>query len=124
MAAFMVSAGLAYWLSFLLALVGMGLFGLVFNYGVYYPLRHRGFLPVIISTLGASIFLQNTVLAIFGAQPKRLDNVVAGGLQIGSGFLASQVLAILGLTLGRVAFPYVFFGQPMLRKTVPATAPS
>ena len=78
MVAFLVGVGLPYWLSFLLALVGMGVFGLIFNYGVYYPLRHRGFLPVIISTLGASIFLQNTVLAIFGAQPKRLDNVIAG----------------------------------------------
>src|SRR5258708_22542572 len=114
MVAFMVSAGLPYWLSFLLALVGMGLFGLVFNYGVYYPLRHRGFLPVIISTLGASIFLQNSVLAIFGAQPKRLDNVIAGGVQIGSVFLASQYLVILAVTIGMVAFHDLFFQQTTL----------
>ncbi len=95
MVAFLVGVGLPYWLSFVLALVGMGVFGLIFNYGVYYPLRHRGFLPVIISTLGASIFLQNTVLALFGAQPKRLDNVIAGGIQIGSVFLDSQYLVIL-----------------------------
>ncbi|HXF16630.1 MAG TPA: branched-chain amino acid ABC transporter permease, partial [Burkholderiales bacterium] len=67
MVAFLIGLGMPYWLSFALALIGMGVFGLIFNYGVYFPLRNRGFLPVIISTLGASIFLQNTVLAIFGA---------------------------------------------------------
>src|SRR4051812_49488897 len=52
MVAFLIGLGMPYWLSFLLALIGMGVFGLVFNYGVYFPLRNRGFLPVIISTLG------------------------------------------------------------------------
>ena len=42
----------------------------LFNFGVYYPLRNRPFLPVLISTLGASIFLQNTVLALFNPQPQ------------------------------------------------------
>jgi branched-chain amino acid transport system permease protein len=122
MVAFLVSVGLPYWLSFLLALVGMGVFGLIFNYGVYYPLRHRGFLPVIISTLGASIFLQNSVLAIFGAQPKRLDNVIAGGVQIGSVFLDSQYLVILAVTMVMVAFQYFFFEHTMLGKKLQATS--
>src|SRR5262245_14338758 len=95
MVAFLVGAGYPYWL----ALAAMGVFGLVFNYGVYYPLRHRGFLPVIISTLGASIFLQNSVLALFGAQPRRLDNVIPGGVQIGSVFLDNQYLVILAVTM-------------------------
>src|ERR1700710_2649452 len=66
--AFLSLAGLPYWASFLLALALMAVFGLLFNYGVYYPLRNRSFLPVIISTLGASIFMQNTILALFGPQ--------------------------------------------------------
>ncbi len=57
MVAFM-SGGMPYWLSIILALFVMGIVGMVFNLGVYYPLRHRSFLPVIISTLGASIFMQ------------------------------------------------------------------
>jgi branched-chain amino acid transport system permease protein len=122
MVAFLVGVGLPYWLSFLLALIGMGVFGLIFNYGVYYPLRHRGFLPVIISTLGASIFLQNTVLALFGAQPKRLDNVVAGGVQIGSVFLDSQYLVILAVTMVMVAFQYFLFEHTLIGKKLQATS--
>src|SRR5476649_1588106 len=57
MVVFAVDLGWPYWLSFLLALAGMALVGAVFNLGVYYPLRHRTFLPVIIATIGASILM-------------------------------------------------------------------
>ena len=51
----------------------MALLGAVFNLGVYYPLRHRSaFLPVIIATIGASILMANSVLAIYGPQPQVL----------------------------------------------------
>src|SRR4030081_4103994 len=68
MVVFAVDLGWPYWLSFLLALAGMALLGAIFNLGVYYPLRHRTFLPVIIATIGASILLANSVLAIYGPQ--------------------------------------------------------
>src|ERR1700743_982456 len=57
MVVFAVDLGWPYWLSFLLALGGMALLGVIFNLGVYYPLRHRSFLPVIIATIGASILM-------------------------------------------------------------------
>src|SRR5580704_3477618 len=44
-----------YWLSIVITLGLLSGFGILFNFGVYYPLRHRSFLPVIISTIGASI---------------------------------------------------------------------
>src|ERR1041385_2204562 len=72
MVVFAVDLGWPYWLSFLIALGGMALLGVIFNLGVYYPLRHRSFLPVIIATIGASILLANSVLAIYGPQPQVL----------------------------------------------------
>jgi branched-chain amino acid transport system permease protein len=98
-------------------------FGLLFNYGVYYPLRHRGFLPVLISTLGASIFLQNTVLAIFGAQPRALHKVVESeGVLVGGVFLDSQYLVILGVTMVCVIFQYFLFEHTLLGKKLQATS--
>ena len=73
MVVFAVDLEWPYWLSFLLALGGMALLGIIFNLGVYYPLRHRTFLPVIIATIGASILLANTVLALYGPQPQVLQ---------------------------------------------------
>ena len=120
---FLNQVGLPYWLAFLLSLVSMVIFGLIFNYGVYYPLRNRSYLPVLISTLGASIFLQNTTLAIFGAQPKLLPKVLSfDGLQIAGVFLDSQYLVILVVTMVCVIFQYFFFEHTLLGKKIQATS--
>ena len=114
---------LPYWLGFILALAVMTVFGVIFNYGVYYPLRNRSFLPVIISTLGASIFLQNTVLGIFGPQPRSLEKVFkTSGFEVGGVFLDSQYLVILGVTLVAVGFQYFFFEHTLLGKKLQATS--
>ena len=49
-----VDLELPYWLGILITLAVMLVFGALFNSAVYYPLRNRGFQPVIISTIGAS----------------------------------------------------------------------
>ena len=114
---------LPYWLGFILALAVMTVFGVIFNYGVYYPLRNRSFLPVIISTLGASIFLQNTVLGIFGPQPRSLEKVFkTPGFEVAGVFLDSQYLVILGVTLVAVGFQYFFFEHTLLGKKLQATS--
>src|SRR4029077_13740416 len=72
MVVFAVDLHWPYWLSFLMALAGMALVGGIFHLGVYYPLRDPTSLPVIIATVGASILLANSVLAIYGPQPQVL----------------------------------------------------
>jgi branched-chain amino acid transport system permease protein len=112
-----------YWLAILLAGGVMALIGIAFNYGVYYPLRNRPFLPVLISTLGASIFLQNTVLALFNPQPRPLDKLInIDGVTIGGVFLDSQYLVILVFTILAVAFQYFFFEHTLLGKKLQATS--
>lgn len=112
-----------YWLSFLLSLAVMTVFGVIFNYAVYYPLRNRSFLPVIISTLGASIFLQNTVLAIYGPQAQPLEKVFkTSGFEIGGVFLDSQYLVILAVTVVAVTFQYFLFEHTLLGKKLQATS--
>ena len=114
---------LPYWLGFILALAVMTVFGVIFNYGVYYPLRNRSFLPVIISTLGASIFLQNTVLGFFGPQPRSLEKVFkTPGFEVAGVFLDSQYLVILAVTLVAVGFQYFFFEHTLLGKKLQATS--
>ncbi|MDB5823620.1 MAG: branched-chain amino acid transporter permease [Herminiimonas sp.] len=112
-----------YWLALLLTLVVMAVFGVLFNYGVYYPLRNRSFLPVIISTLGASIFLQNSVQAVYGPQPKPLEKVFdTAGIQLGGVFLDTQYLVIMVVTAIAVAFQYFFFEHTLLGKKLQATS--
>jgi branched-chain amino acid transport system permease protein len=114
---------LPYFLSVILSLAVMAVFGVIFNYGVYYPLRHRTYLPVLISTLGAAIFMENTVLAVFGPQPHPLAKVFASqGVTVGGVFLDSQYLVILGVTVVAVAFQYFFFEHTLLGKKLQATS--
>src|SRR5258706_474324 len=123
MVVFAVDLGWPYWLSFLLALAGMALLGAIFNLGVYYPLRHRTFLPVIIATIGASILLADSVLAIYGPQPQVLEGwFETPGIQLGPVYLDSQYLLIIAVTMILVVFNYWFFEHTMLGKKLQATS--
>jgi branched-chain amino acid transport system permease protein len=114
---------LPYWLSIVIALVLLLGFGALFNLGVYYPLRHRSFLPVIISTIGASILLENGVLAAYGPRPQSLDSIFTlPGFRIGDVFLDTQYIVILVVTLVMVALQYVFFEHTLLGKKMQATS--
>jgi branched-chain amino acid transport system permease protein len=112
-----------YWLAIVLTVAAMAAIGLAFNYGVYYPLRNRSFLPVLISTLGASIFLQNSVLAVFNPQPRALDKLLpVEGVTVGGVFLDSQYLVILAFTILAVAFQYFLFEHTLLGKKLQAVS--
>ena len=50
-------------------------FGVVFAFATYWPLRFRGGLPVIISTIGASIFIENMVLVLYGPAAEPVDGL-------------------------------------------------
>jgi branched-chain amino acid transport system permease protein len=114
---------LPYWLSIVITLVLLLGFGALFNLGVYYPLRHRSFLPVIISTIGASILLENGVLAAYGPRPQSLDSIFAvPGFSIGDVFFDSQYIVILVVTLVMVVLQYVFFEHTLLGKKMQATS--
>jgi len=112
-----------YWLSIILTLAGLIVFGALFNLGVYYPLRHRSFLPVIISTIGASILLENGVLFAYGPAPQSLPGMFeTQGFNIGGVFFDSQYLLILAVTIVMVAFQYLFFERTLIGKKMQATS--
>jgi branched-chain amino acid transport system permease protein len=118
-----IDLGLSYWLGILITLVAMLLFGALFNFAVYYPLRNRGFQPVIISTIGASILLENGVLAAYGPRPQTLPSFFSSpGFSIGPIFFDSQYLSILGVTMVMVTIQYLFFERTLLGKKMQATS--
>ncbi len=118
-----IDLGHSFWVSLLVTILFMVIFGALFNLGVYYPLRNRSFLPVIISTIGASILLENGVLAIHGPQPQTLPSFFESqGFSIGTVFFDSQYLVILVVTFVMVAFQYLLFERTLLGKKMQATS--
>jgi branched-chain amino acid transport system permease protein len=118
-----IDLALPYWLSIVITLAVLMVFGVLFNLGVYYPLRNRSFLPVIISTIGASILLENGVLAAYGPHPQILPAVFAGqGITIGTVFLDSQYLLIIAVTIVLVACQHLFFERTFIGKKLQAVS--
>jgi len=108
---------------YLITILFMGLFGIVFQRVAYYPLRNRSFLPVIISTIGVSIFLKNGAQVVFGAQPRLMDRPTSSSvLDLGGVFIDPQYIVIIVVTLILLAFQYFFFEKTSLGKKMQATA--
>ena len=115
--------GLPYWASFVLAVVLMAGFGVLFAGAVYWPLRHRGQLPVIISTIGASILLPNFVLALYGPSPATVPGLFdSPGFTLGPVFFDSQYLTIIAVAALMVTLQYVVFEKTLLGKKLQATS--
>ncbi len=115
--------GLPYPIAFLLAIVVMGIFGWLFQRFVYYPLRNRSFLPVIIATIGAGILFQNVALVVFGSIPRKVNPVFAsGGFTVGGVYFDLQYIVILVVTAALFVFQYLFFEHTSLGKKMQATA--
>ncbi len=107
----------------LITLIFMGVFGIVFQRIAYYPLRHRTFLPVIISTIGVSIFLKNGAQIIFGAEPISMSRPTASTVwNLFGAFVDPQYVVIIVCTLLLLGLQYFFFERTMLGKKMLATA--
>ena len=108
---------------YLLVLIFMVGFALLFNRIAYHPLRDRGWMPVVISTIGVSIFLRNGVQQVWGSQPIvmpslfSVDTIFLGPLRI-----RPQDILILGVTAVLIAFQFFLFERTTLGKQMRATA--
>ncbi len=117
------SLGVPYWLAIPIAIVVMAGFGVLFAGATYWPLRHRGQLPVIISTIGASIFLSNIVLYLYGPSPAVLPGLFdSPGFEVGGVFMDSQYIAIMVSAAVMVLLQYLIFEKTLLGKKLQATS--
>ena len=110
-------------LVYAVVLVLMVGFGLLFTRVAYYPLRDRGWMPVVIATIGVSIFLRNLAQLVWGSQPQvmpspfSVQTIALGPLQV-----RPQDLLIIGVTALLIAFQYFLFERTTLGKQMRATA--
>ena len=108
---------------YLVTILFMGVFGIIFQRIAYYPLRHRTFLPVIIATIGVSIFLKNAAQVVFGAEPKLMHRPTSSDvLNLAGVFVDPQYIVIIVCTLALLVFQYFFFEKTSLGKKMQATA--
>ena len=116
------SMGLPVPVSILLSVVVCTVLGMVIERVSYKPLRHASKLAVLITAIGASYFLQNVALLIFGANTKSFTSIVGNGsVQLAGGALSVTmvtivtVIACVVIMIGLMAFmKYSKAGHAML----------
>jgi branched-chain amino acid transport system permease protein len=97
--------------------------GFLLHVSVIYPLRKASTLIVLISTLGASIFLSNTSALLFGTLPKALPPFSGERpLLIGGVSFVPQSLWVLGATFLLLLFLYLLSHRTLLGKAMEASS--
>ncbi len=110
-------------LIYVITILFMGLFGIVFQRVAYYPLRNRTFLPVVISTIGVSIFLKNGAQITFGAEPRPMPRPTSSvPINLEGVAIDPQYIVIILVTVALLVFQYYFFERTSLGKKMQATA--
>lgn len=66
---------LPWYVSFLLTIIVTALLGMLIEKVAYYPLRDAPRITVMVSAIGASFFIQNLAVVIFGGRPKAFPTV-------------------------------------------------
>jgi len=118
----LTSSHLPMWLAILGTILFAAVFGLVFNRLVYFPLRKRSFVPVIIATIGVSVFLKNIALVLFGADPRKVEPLISGVVSVFGTRVNAQYLLIIGVTAVLLTLQYLVFDRTMVGKRLQATA--
>lgn len=115
--------GVPYVISLILAVIAMAGFGVLFAGFAYWPLRHRGQMPVIISTIGGSILLSNLVLTLYGPSPQTIPPLFdSAGFQVGEVFMDTQYIVIMVVAVLLVILQYLIFEKTLLGKKLQATS--
>jgi len=109
------SLGMPIVAAFILAVIGGAIVGVAMNYSVYKPLQRRksNSLIMLLASLGIFIFVENLIIALFGAEVKtiRTGPIIQGMDFFGAIITQTQVIIIL------VAFVTLLIVEVFLQKT-------
>ena len=83
----------------LIAAIGTGILGLLVERIAYRPIYPAGRLPAVVSALGASIFIQNAIMVVWGARPHAYTSEVIPGHLINIAGFRINILQIIILLL-------------------------
>jgi branched-chain amino acid transport system permease protein len=106
-----------------LVIAGSILVGFIFQALAYYPLRDRPAIHVVISCMGAGIFLRNAVQVAAGPEPFKMPPFLAvRQIDVFGIAIPSQSLAVIFITGVVLAFQSWFFKYTSVGRMMRATA--
>lgn len=122
--------GLPFFVAFFVAACGTALFAVALERLAYKPLRDRKapFLYFIITAMGASIFIDNSVIATIGPTPKTFPQAMlpsflkSGSVQLGNLNVGRVDIAMFVITAICLAALVLFIDYTKMGKAIQATA--
>ncbi|MBP8718641.1 MAG: branched-chain amino acid ABC transporter permease [Atribacterota bacterium] len=93
----------------LIAAAGTGILGLIVERIAYRPIYPAGRLPAVVSALGASIFIQNAIMVIWGARPQAYTSEVIPNYMLNIAGLRINLLQIIILLLSFLLMGILYY---------------
>jgi branched-chain amino acid transport system permease protein len=120
---FSTHLGMPLWLALAASLLAMAILGILFNQVAYLPIRNRPVSTVIIASIGMSILLRNSALAIWGPDPLKLNSFLGDGvINIGGIVILRHQLLIFAVTAFVFTGQSLFFSRTAIGRKLQATA--
>lgn len=118
-----VQLSMPLWAMVIVALIIFCLFGALFMFSVYWPLRKSTWnATIIISTLGASTVIKEIAKLIWGSVPVVQPPIIKGVLAIGTVRLEYQYLFIIGIGLLLIIGTFLLFDKLYIGRVMQAAA--
>lgn len=115
--------GFGYWWGFLLAVLSMGVVGMLVERLLVRPILGFPQFAIVMATIGLGYFLRSIAGMIWGTDDLKIDNPFSTGvLRIGSLVLAHDKLSVIVATMILCAVLYVFFNKTRLGTAMRATS--
>ena len=115
---------LPFWASALLALViSLLVLGVAFKRAVVDPLLHSGFVPLVIATLGLSLFMKEGVKIFYSAEPQPFPAFdAAAKVSVFGAAVSMQSVVVLGVAVATVLALQLFVARTRTGRCMQATA--
>ena len=109
-----VKWGLPYIIAPFAAMVVVSLLGIIFEKGIFYPMRNRGGLEPALATFGSSSILTTAALVLFGGMPLGVPAIITGQFKIGSASVPNNNLPVIFGGLLMIALLFLFVQKTKL----------
>jgi branched-chain amino acid transport system permease protein len=106
--------GLPYIIAPFAAMVLVSLIGVIFEKGIFYPMRNRGGLEPALATFGSSSIMQTAALILFGGMPLGVPQILNGQFKLGSASVPNNNIPIIVGGFLMIALLFLFVQKTKL----------
>jgi branched-chain amino acid transport system permease protein len=96
------------------AMVVVSIIGIIFEKGIFYPMRNRGGLEPALATFGSSSIMQTAALILFGVMPLGVPLILNGQFKIGPASVPNNNLPVIFGGLLMIALLFLFVQKTKL----------